>query len=250
MGKPSQDANLDILRAVAVLAVFLTHGLQVTAGVKYGEKLAYGVDTFALGRIGVLLFFVHTSLVLMQSLERTSARLAGWDLVRHFYVRRAFRIYPLSICLILLSLAFMIPPNALGGAYRWQGWNWFLSNLFLVQNITAQDSVASPLWSLPFEVQMYLVLPLLFLALRIPRVQGVLFVSYLAGAVLSLMHPVFLYAPCFMSGVMAFKLLESGRPRFAAWLWFPALLGLVALYVGTPYSDDNWFKNVGVCLAT
>src|SRR5580704_7033323 len=100
MKSSSHDSNLNILRSIAVLAVFVSHALQVMARCRLGEGRAYGVDTFALGRVGVLLFFVHTSLVLMQSLERT--KLGGWPLMRHFYIRRAFRIYPLSVCLVLL----------------------------------------------------------------------------------------------------------------------------------------------------
>src|ERR1019366_1254898 len=133
MAKVGQDSNLDILRSIAVLAVFVTHALQVIAGVKFGEHLAYGVETYSLGRIGVLIFFVHTSLVLMQSLERTTTNLLSWSLIRYFYIRRAFRIYPLSVCLILLSMAFSIPPNALGVPYRWRGARWALANILLIQ---------------------------------------------------------------------------------------------------------------------
>src|SRR5438045_2701232 len=99
--REDHDPNLDILRSIAVLSVFLAHALQVVAGCKPHEYLAYGIDTSSLGRIGVLIFFVHTSLVLLRSLERTGANLSGWSLIRYFYVRRAFRIYPLSSCLIL-----------------------------------------------------------------------------------------------------------------------------------------------------
>src|SRR5690242_10083259 len=106
MVKVGQDSNLDVLRSVAVLSVFLTHALQVMAGNTFGDHLAYGMDTYSLGRIGVLIFFVHTSLVLMESLERTATKLCGWPLIRYFYIRRAFRIYPLSIFLILLAMAF------------------------------------------------------------------------------------------------------------------------------------------------
>lgn len=168
MAKPGHDSNLDILRSIAVLAVFLSHALQVMAGCRLGESFAYGVDTFSLGRIGVLLFFVHTSLVLMQSLERTATTLAGWPLARYFYIRRAFRIYPLSVCLILLCIAFSVPAFALGVPYRWDGWKWLVANLLLIQNIVRVDAVSSPLWSLPFEMQIYLILPLLFLLVRAP----------------------------------------------------------------------------------
>lgn len=247
--KPGQDPNLDILRSVAVLSVFLTHTLQVTAGLRLGEHFAYGVETFSLGHIGVLLFFVHTSLVLMQSLERAGAKLAGWPLIRHFYIRRAFRIYPLSVCLVLLSIVFAIPPDALNVTYRWFGVAWMSTNILLIQNLTNFSPVASPMWSLPYEVQMCLVLPLIFLFLRAPGNSSGLPLICVVGVLLSLFYPLFRYFPCFLSGVMAYTLIGSWQPRFPAWLWCPAIAFAVALYVAAPFSDANWVKDVLVCIA-
>lgn len=247
MAKAGQDSNLDILRSVAVLAVFAAHSLQVIAGCKIGEHLAYGVETYALGRIGVLIFFVHTSLVLMQSLERTSVGLSHLSLIKHFYIKRAFRIYPLSACLILLSIAFSIPPNALAVPYKWQGMRWVLANLLLIQNVTGFTPVSSPLWSLPYEVQMYLVLPLLFLLLRAPGAGTRLILMYLMGALLSF-YPLFHYLPCFLAGVVAYKLLGTFRRYFLAWLWCPVVIGAVVLYALAPYSDTSSVKDVLFCL--
>src|SRR4051794_40660052 len=89
-------SNLDILRVVAILLV-----------------LAYHMDyaPAELGRLGVLLFFVHTCVVLMMSLERHGA-----DAVK-FYVRRAFRIYPLSVVLIAVVVIFHLPPTNYPGVH-------------------------------------------------------------------------------------------------------------------------------------
>jgi len=38
-----------------------------------------------------------------------------------------------------------------------------LANVLLLQNVTMSGSVVIPLWSLPYEIQMYLVLPAIFL---------------------------------------------------------------------------------------
>jgi len=250
MAKPGHDSNLDVLRSVAVLAVFLSHALQVLAGCTLGASFAYGVDTFSLDRIGVLLFFVHTSLVLMQFLERTRTTLAGWPLARYFYIRRAFRIYPLSVCLILLCIAFSVPAYALGVPDRWDGWRWLAANLLLIQNVVRVDAVSSPLWSLPFEVQMYLILPLLFLLVRDPGGGRRLVPGFIVAAVLSVLSPVFLYAPCFLAGVIAYKLLGTVRPRLPAWLWLPAVIGAAAFYVSIPHSDASWLwlKDVSICV--
>ena len=79
---PSDLPNLDLLRTVAVLLVFVGH-LMLTAGVR-------GLGD--VGRFGVLIFFVHTSLVLMLSMERLG--LTGGRLYFAFLIRRFFRIYP------------------------------------------------------------------------------------------------------------------------------------------------------------
>jgi peptidoglycan/LPS O-acetylase OafA/YrhL len=246
--KPGRDPNLDILRSVAVLAVFLTHTLQVTAGRKAGEHFAYGVETFSLGHAGVLLFFVHTSLVLMQSLERTGTKLIGWPLIRNFYIRRAFRIYPLSVCLVLLSIVFSIPPNALNVTYRWFGVDWMSSNILLIQNLTSFRPVSSPLWSLPYEVQMCLALPIIFLLLRAPGGSAGLPLIYVTGSLLSLFCPLFRYFPCFLAGVVAYKLVGAWQPRFPALLWCPAVIIAVVLYVEAPFSDASWLKDVLICM--
>jgi peptidoglycan/LPS O-acetylase OafA/YrhL len=79
----SQDlSNLDFLRSVAVLLVLADHLTR-----------HYHLDRFSsLGLFGVLLFFVHTSLVLMYSMQRS--HLTGIGLFKDFYIRRFFRIYP------------------------------------------------------------------------------------------------------------------------------------------------------------
>lgn len=67
------------MRSVAVLCVVIAHGLTYL-----GLPAIAGWS----GITGVCFFFVHTSLVLMFSLERDPE-------VGSFYLRRMFRIYPL-----------------------------------------------------------------------------------------------------------------------------------------------------------
>jgi peptidoglycan/LPS O-acetylase OafA/YrhL len=158
--KPS--SNLDTLRSIAVISVFVGH-LAFCVGVGGPDSAAY---TFveAIGRFGVILFFLHTSLVLMLSMDRTASEPA---FMARFYLRRAFRIYPLSILAVITTFVLQLPSNA------WSRLHYdpisipqLLSNLLLVQNITQHPPVLGVLWSLPLEVQMYFVLPLLFLLVR------------------------------------------------------------------------------------
>jgi len=63
------STNLDTLRSTAVLAVYVAH----LSYCLYGTDFA-GFGFFeAIGRFGVILFFLHTSLVLMMSINRTAS---------------------------------------------------------------------------------------------------------------------------------------------------------------------------------
>src|SRR5271155_3842427 len=83
-----KSTNLDFLRSIAVLLVFCSHLFSLLLG----EEEKWGF-LFHLGQLGVLMFFVHTCLVLMWSLARSS--LQGWRLFASFYIHRGFRLYPL-----------------------------------------------------------------------------------------------------------------------------------------------------------
>jgi peptidoglycan/LPS O-acetylase OafA/YrhL len=146
------SANLDLLRAIAVLLVLLNHLTR-----------HYHYDHFdGVGIFGVLLFFVHTSLVLMYSMQRS--HLTGLALVRDFYIRRFFRIYPLSILAVLTAVALHLHADGRGlTTGQHPGPIELVSNLLLIQNLTNSNSIVGPLWSLPLEIQMYLFLPFIFL---------------------------------------------------------------------------------------
>ena len=216
------------MRSVAVLAVLLDHVMETL-----GAFRGFNPTPFAwyAGRIGVLLFFVLTSLVLLQSLER-SAR-AGQASSAGFFVRRAFRIYPLSLVCVAAVLLLGVPGTAWEAVRRPIGTLQLVSNFALTQNLTYSESILGPLWSLPYELQMYLFLPAVFwLVDRARSVRSALGL-WILGVLSALVQPeiagrldVAQYAPCFLAGAVAYAL---GR-RFEARLPFSALpLGLAAL---------------------
>src|SRR5258708_17236985 len=127
------SANLDFLRSAAVLLVLAQH-----LGRRLHDDPSNWLPTSYLGLFGVLLFFVHASLVLMYSMERSG--LQGRALLKDFYIRRIFRIYPLSILAIVAALALHLDSNSnMNGVASLSygplpGWKAILAQLLLVQN--------------------------------------------------------------------------------------------------------------------
>ena len=230
-------ANLDVLRAFAVSCV-LAHHLTLTLHFYTGFMPLRYLDYFrALGHAGVLAFFVHTSLVLMHSLERMHR--TGGKVAFAFYIRRFCRIYPLAIAAILIAVAFHFPA-ATWGTPDLITRKVIVANLLLVQNIFTKKQVLGPLWSLPYEVQMYVVLPALFLLARSRHAVVRLMLLFTAFCALGvLIHTktghmnMAEYAPCFIAGVLCYALRNSMRQRLTAYAWIPMLLVLIAVLVGT-----------------
>jgi peptidoglycan/LPS O-acetylase OafA/YrhL len=198
------ERALDTLRAFAVLCVLADHVIMS----QIGETWALWV----LGRLGVLLFFVHTSLVLTGSLERSG------DTVARFYVRRAFRIYPLAIAAVALVSLFGMPRAVVpsGMSVIEPTLPILVSNLTLTTNLTGYPDVLGPLWSLPLEVQMYAMLPACFwVARRGLRPTFALMGAAIVAAIvvpripqlwrLTVLH----FAPCFILGVLLFAYLRA-----------------------------------------
>lgn len=210
------SSNLDVLRAFAVLCVLASHILMM---VRPEAKASIS----PLGLTGVLLFFVHTSLVLMQSLER-HGRQPNW--AARFYLRRFFRIYPLAVAVLSCTLLLEIPgdPNC---RYSTHPIYEVAANYLLVQNFLPKVSILRPMWSLPYEIQMYLLLPPIFFLLWRPRWRVIslatLIMASLALARLNYTWPkdleVFMYLPCFMGGVLAFQLRRMKKPILPAACW-------------------------------
>lgn len=235
------ERNLDVLRAVAVLMVLTDHVISAA-----GVHVARGWNwNWALGRFGVLLFFVHTALVLMSSLER-SGQDSGW--VRRFYVRRAFRIYPLAMLAVVIVTALHLPPRVTWDgsdmSRAFPGFRVVCANLALVQNLVNAPNVLGVLWSLPLEVQMYVALPACYLITQIRPTRfalfigavvllGLAFVSPLGGAVPGLWRLSILgFAPCFCGGLVAYHLLRTGARPLAPSAAFPFVLaGAAGLFV-------------------
>jgi peptidoglycan/LPS O-acetylase OafA/YrhL len=232
----TSSSNLDQLRAIAVVAVMIDHLVPTLVYHQRDVPQLVRDLTQHIGHAGVLAFFVHTSLVLMYSLERMEVQKPA-GLVLRFYIRRWFRIYPLALVVIVGVLVLGLP-NATWRAPTTATTEEIIANLFLVQNLVTGHSVLVPLWSLPYEVQMYLLLPALFLITRRHHgarlISALLLTSYVAAYALykiSNGHMNFAgYAPCFLSGVLCYTLRDQIRPTISGRWWPVYLLGIIGGY--------------------
>jgi len=237
--------KLDFFRSVAVLMVLGAHLV-----IFFGDTVFFGkFQPGLLGLLGVILFFVHTSLVLMYSLERQTASFGWRHWLGHFYLRRALRIYPLSIVTVLAIYLLNIPaaridPGQVSYLPSVDSLT-LISNLTLTQNFLKEANLLGPLWSLPYEMQMYLVLPFCFLLARWAKAAEMLYLIWSVAALaafivvprllkfndaLTYWHvPEFiLYVPCFLSGVIAYRAGMDVKARLPFWI-LPVALGLSTL---------------------
>jgi len=263
----TNSRNLDFLRSAAVLLVV---GFHLA---KYFNWQPGRLQVTDFGLLGVMLFFVHTALVLMFSLERQRASSSA-PLFLPFMIRRCFRIYPLAIIAVTFVYVFHIPSDLQFGRFELlhQTAGNLAANLLLIQNVTRQKANPGPLWSLPLELQMYLALPaLLFFASRLKSAWGSIAfwwatvgLWFSVGLLFGLLplseggirSPVEAllkftrFVPCFLPGIVAYKLWRTPRvlPGF---LWPVFLLlccGVFVLFSGSQPIEAGWFICFGIGL--
>ena len=169
-GKASADRfqQLDALRAVAIAIVMLHHYINPPILLS-----GFGV-TFLFVLSGY--FATNTLLKLRTRMEDGRAEMGG--AVKDFYMRRYLRICPMYFIVLLLTALCNVD-----GARDSLPWNaFFLANIQTV--VTQQwNGRFSPMWSLSFLEQFYLVWP--FIVLVLPRkrlVPAILFMAILGPA--------------------------------------------------------------------
>ncbi|SDT08961.1 Peptidoglycan/LPS O-acetylase OafA/YrhL, contains acyltransferase and SGNH-hydrolase domains [Pseudomonas sp. Z003-0.4C(8344-21)] len=146
-------ADIDGLRAIAVLLVLIFHG---------------GLALFPSGYIGVDIFFVIsgylTTSIIMTSLDKGSFSFSG------FYTRRIWRLQPAIIALLIVTLLITtllyLPSDYVDFLKSEKYTSLLISNQYfskVTSGYATPDAASLPLlhtWSLAIEWQWYLALPL------------------------------------------------------------------------------------------
>jgi peptidoglycan/LPS O-acetylase OafA/YrhL len=183
--KLTYRAEIDGLRALAVISVILYHA----------KFVFFGRDWFKGGYLGVDIFFVIsgyliTRIILSELFEKGSFSFLN------FYERRARRILPMLLVIsfvsILIGCLLLEPTDFVELAQSIIASLIFSSNIFFFVNTTeygADSSLLKPFlhtWSLAVEEQFYLLFPIIaIISFRFFRKQFLLIL--ISGALLSLM---------------------------------------------------------------
>jgi peptidoglycan/LPS O-acetylase OafA/YrhL len=154
-----------------------------------------------------------------------------------------------------LVVVFHIPSNP-AREYVSLGSFHLLSNLALTMNLTHSPMALAPLWSLPIEVQMYFVLPLLFLVTRTRHPFRNLLLVWIALLPLAFFQPfmtgphnVLRFAPCFVPGILAYSLLGRRKAPLPWFLWPLFIVGAYAAYQWLDPRGYGWAECLALGLA-
>jgi peptidoglycan/LPS O-acetylase OafA/YrhL len=183
----------------------------------------------------------------MFSIERLQTKYHGAALFLAFWVRRIFRIYPLSILIVLVVFLGRLPvehlpPGGFASDRIWTGA--VVANLLLMQNLTQAPSMPAPLWSLPYEMQMYVLLPFLYLLVR--RMKSVRFavLLWILSIPLAYIEPrlspwfsLLKAFPYFLPGLIAYRLWGRPRSPWRSFAW-PVVLVALAIVASLWYRDE------------
>ena len=155
-------AEIDGLRTIAVVSVLLYHA----------KFLLAGKDWFKGGYVGVDIFFVISGYLITRIILSELHKSGSFSFLA-FYERRARRILPMLLVVIIASMPFawqrLLPSDLIEYAGSILSSLFFGSNLFFYFNATEYGTASSLLkpflhtWSLGIEEQFYLVFPVIAL---------------------------------------------------------------------------------------
>lgn len=154
--------ELDVLRFLAFLLVFLSHLLPRTPDYRTAalpHSVALWLCTLGgISGFGLSLFFTLSAYLICELLLR-ERQATGRVLAKQFYIRRILRIWPLYFAGLAIALVLALLPGGSGGAIPWVAWSAFLLGNWFVALHGYPLSPMAPLWSISVEEQFYLIAP-------------------------------------------------------------------------------------------
>ncbi|KXI26825.1 acyltransferase family protein [Paraglaciecola hydrolytica] len=169
-----RNNNFNLVRFIASIMVLVSHSFVIVTGSKYSEPLRVSLN-MTWGSIAVDVFFISSGFLIYNSFQRKKSLLS-------FTWARIVRIYPaLFFCVIFTVFAIGIvsselpPDNYLLSN---QVYVYLIKNILLITGIEYQlpgvflntplnNMVNGSLWTLPYELLMYLLLALFLISLKL-----------------------------------------------------------------------------------
>lgn len=192
----NESRAIDSWRSLACLVVVCSHIYEfVTLDLNnyWNELISYSA---------VVLFFAISGFVNTHSFYSKAS-------IREFFHARAVRILPL----FWLSLSFGIVLAVAFGLFQWR----YLWSVFALSPVFGTVPTNAPLWSLAYEIWLYLALPLLLVPLP-------LFVKAISVFVIFFLFALFDHLPLLLAFLVGVLLAGAGC-RWPLPLWFFPRLG-------------------------
>jgi peptidoglycan/LPS O-acetylase OafA/YrhL len=226
---PPLSIALDLVRALAALAVLIGHAKQLG---HYSGPYPFGL---AFQHNAVVVFFVLSGLVIAASVDRAKA--AGREQTLASYtLARAARILPVALPALAISLAVMlidvaIDPTPIFGedAHGVPAREWLFALTFLSESYQTAFAPNPPYWSLCYEVWFYA----LFAAATF--MDGWKRLAWLAALALVAGPNVLLLLPVWLVGVALARLPAARRVPTALAIAFVAIAA-ASLFVMPQFS--------------
>lgn len=245
-----RDNNFNLIRLTTAFAVLVSHSFSLTSGDPTREPLRASLG-MTLGSLAVDVFFITSGFLVTASLLTRRSTL-------EFIWARVLRIYPAMLVMVVLCV------GVLGAALTTQPLAGYAASpetqRFVLRNATLLGGVAyylpgvfesnpydrmvnGSLWTMPIEVHMYLVLTMLWLALKVtgtrrPAAMGRTVVALALGALV--LHAFNHYALgvdrpstrlffMFFAGAVYYQFRDRIRLSGRAFVLAAAALGLATL---------------------
>jgi peptidoglycan/LPS O-acetylase OafA/YrhL len=160
--------NFHLIRFIAASLVLFGHCYPMTNRGTYDYITIATTGIFPTAHMGVCIFFIVSGYLISQSLQNAKT-------LTNFVWRRVLRIYP-ALIIALLFCVFVVGPMCTElplksyftsyetyRFFKWLKMYPFIHNSLpgVFQNLPEKDSVNGSLWTLPYEITMYLSLMIL-----------------------------------------------------------------------------------------
>ncbi len=168
-----RNNNLDIIRFLAALAVIYSHSFDITHHSTSEPLYALTHQLLSVGHLSVAVFFIISGFLITQSYHRAKS-------LEQYFIARILRIYP-GLIFVVLCTVFLIGP--FWTTYSITGYFSNIETIKYLINILSlkiyfrlggvMENAAYPnfavngsLWTLPYELVCYLIVPAMALILK------------------------------------------------------------------------------------